>query len=305
MPSSQARIILPPEGTVATGGSRMVRIAGDYRVWTKKVGDAPVKVLLLHGGPGGDHQYFECFEDYLPQNGIEFYYYDQLDSTNSDKPGDPSLWTVERFRDEVEQVRQCLGLENFYLYGQSWGGMLAIEYALEYQEHLAGLIVSNMAASIPSYVESIERLRAQLPPAVNAVLDKYESAGHYDAPEYLEVLIGEVYQRHLCRLKPWPEPLERCFRSMNSKIYNYMQGPSEFTVTGTFKDWDRWRDLPRIRVRTLVMGARYDTMAESDIRREADLIPNSTLFLSENGSHLTFWDDQRPYMEALIRFLKG
>lgn len=112
-------VFLPAGNAVQTGGSRMITIDGGHRVWTKKVGDAPIKVLLLHGGPGADHQYFECFEDFLPQNGIEFYYYDQLDSTNSDKPGDARLWTVERFRDEVEQVRRGLGLENFYLYGQS------------------------------------------------------------------------------------------------------------------------------------------------------------------------------------------
>mgnify|MGYP005841404429 CR=1 FL=1 len=283
----------------------MITIDGGHRVWTKKVGDAPVKVLLLHGGPGADHQYFECFEDFLPHNGIEFYYYDQLDSTNSDKPGDDRLWTIARFRDEVEQVRRGLGLEDFYLYGQSWGGMLAIEYALQYQEHLAGLVISNMTASTPSYEKHIAELRAKLPTGVIAKLDKYEMAGQYDAPEYLQVLFGEVYQRHFCRLNPWPEPLERGFRNLNQKIYNYMWGPSEFTVSGTLKDWDRWQDLPRIQVRTLVMGARYDTMDERDIRREGSLIPNSSVFIGEKGSHLALYDDQRPYTEALIRFLKA
>jgi len=124
------RLILPEDSEVRTGGSRMIEIDGGHQVWTKKVGNAPIKVLLLHGGPGLDHTYFECFEDFFPPNGIEFYYYDQLDSTNSDKPGDPRLWTVERFCHEVETVRKGLGLEQFYLLGHSWGGMLAIEYAL-------------------------------------------------------------------------------------------------------------------------------------------------------------------------------
>ncbi|MBI4553609.1 MAG: proline iminopeptidase-family hydrolase, partial [Candidatus Latescibacteria bacterium] len=145
----------PAAKEVKTGGVRMVTVDGKYKVWTKGVGSGPIKMLTLHGGPGATHEYFECFEDFLPQQGIQFFYYDQLGSAYSDQPDDLSLWTVERFREEVEQVRAGLGLENFYLYGQSWGGMLAIEYALKYQSHLKGLIISNMTASIPSYVEYI------------------------------------------------------------------------------------------------------------------------------------------------------
>jgi proline iminopeptidase len=169
-------LMLPKDRQVRTGGSRMVNIGGGHQVWTKKVGNAPTKVLLLHGGPGADHSYFECFEDFLPQNGIAFYYYDQLDSTNSDKPNDPNLWTIERFRDEVEAVREGLGLEQFYLLGHSWGGMLAIEYALTYSQHLKGLIISNMTAGIQAYQKHIAQLRAALPSDVIAVLDKYEKA---------------------------------------------------------------------------------------------------------------------------------
>jgi proline iminopeptidase len=297
------RLYLPSPETVHTGGSRLVMLAEGHRVWTKKIGHSPIKVLLLHGGPGADHQYFECFESFLPQNGIEFYYYDQLDSTNSDKPGDPALWTLERFREEVEQVRQQLGLENFYLYGQSWGGILAIEYALKYQGHLAGLVISNMTASTASYAEYMIELRSQLPADVVSTLDKFEAAGQVDTPEYQEALMGHVYSRHFCRLDTWPEPCERGFRNLNQQLYNFMWGPNEFAVTGSLKGWDRWQDLPGIRVRTLVMGARYDTIAERDIRRENSLIPNSSVFFSESGSHLTLYDDQRPYMKALIGFL--
>jgi proline iminopeptidase len=102
---------------VKTGGVRLIQIDGKYKVWTKRVGTGPIKMLTLHGGPGATHEYFECFEDFLPQQGIEFYYYDQLGSAYSDQPDDPSLWTVERFREEVEQVSATLDLQDFYLYG--------------------------------------------------------------------------------------------------------------------------------------------------------------------------------------------
>jgi proline iminopeptidase len=157
------QLVLQEDTELRTGGCRMIEINGGYHVWTKKVGNAPIKVLLLHGGPGADHSYFECFEDFLSPNGIEFYYYDQVDSTNSDKPGDPGLWTVARFRDEVEAVRKGLGLEHFYLFGHSWGGLLAIEYALAYPKHLDGLIISNVAASMQSFERHMVKLRAALP----------------------------------------------------------------------------------------------------------------------------------------------
>src|SRR2546430_14319623 len=129
---------LPPAkaGEVKTAGIKLIRVDGKYHVWTKRVGSGPIKMLTLHGGPGSTHEYFECFEDFLPQHGIEFFYYDQLGSAYSDQPDDAALWRIERFREEVEQVRSALGLDDFYLYGHSWGGMLAIEYALKYQDHL-------------------------------------------------------------------------------------------------------------------------------------------------------------------------
>ena len=145
----------PSSKDVKTAGIRLITVDGKYKVWTKKVGAGKIKVLTLHGGPGVTHEYFECFEDFLPQAGVEFYYYDQLGSFYSDQPDDKSLWTIDRFREEVEQVRAALGLEDFFLYGQSWGSMLAIEYALKYQRHLKGLVLSNMTASIASYVEYV------------------------------------------------------------------------------------------------------------------------------------------------------
>ena len=234
-----------PDG-VRTGGSRKVSVDGRYEVWVKQLGTGEVPVLTLHGGPGFPHYYFECFEDFLPLDRIRFWYYDQLGCGFSDRPDDSSLWTVGRFREEVEQVRAALGVERFVLYGQSWGGMLAIEYALAYPQYLSGLVISNMTASIPSYVKYVNELRAGMPPDVDSAMKVYEDRGDYLAPEYQQLVMDQLYSKHICRLDPWPEPLMRSFVNLNVQVYNTMQGPSEFTVVGNFKDWDRWADLHRI-----------------------------------------------------------
>lgn len=281
----------------------MVPLADGQRVWTKRVGSGPVKMLTLHGGPGCTHEYFECFEDFLPREGIELYYYDQLGSEYSDQPDDPSLWTVERFREEVEQVRTALGLERFYLYGQSWGGLLAIEYALAHQDRLKGLVVSNMTASFPSYVSYIQELRRALPEEVLRTLEKYEAAGEYDAPEYTRLVYSHVYRKHICRVEPWPEPLLRMFSHISEQVYNTMQGPNEFVVTGNLKDWDRWGDLGAITVPTLLSVGRFDTMRVSDIERMGELMPNARVAICERGSHCSMYDDQETYFRELLRFV--
>ncbi|HKF44285.1 MAG TPA: proline iminopeptidase-family hydrolase [Thermoanaerobaculia bacterium] len=297
----------PPSkaGEIKTAGIRLIPIdGGKYKVWTKKVGTGRIKMLTLHGGPGVTHEYFECFEDFLPGAGIEFYYYDQLGSAYSDQPDDTSLWTIDRFREEVEQVRSALGLTNFYLLGHSWGGMLGIEYALKYQKYLRGFVLSSMTASIPSYMEYAAKLRAELPKDVLAILEKYEKAGNYQAPEYQETMFKQMYSRHVCRLDPWPDPLDRAFKHLNEKVYNTMQGPNEFVVTGNFKDWDRWKDLPQIKVPTFVVSGKYDEMNPDDMKREGKLIPNSRVLLCENGSHMCLWDDQDAYFRGLLGWIR-
>ena len=180
---------------ILTGGVKMIPIKtakGVFNVWTKKVGDNPrIKVLLLHGGPGATHEYFECFDSFLPKEGIEYYYYDQLGSAYSDNPNDSTLWEIDRFVDEVEAVRIALNLDasNFYLLGHSWGGILATEYALKYQKNLKGLIISNMMPSIPDYVKyANEVLGPKLPAEVLAQIRAFEAKGDYTNPEYLKII---------------------------------------------------------------------------------------------------------------------
>jgi len=294
------------EAEIKTGGIKLVQIDGKYKVWTKKIGSGSVRMLTLHGGPGLTHEYFECFEDFLPQVGIEFYYYDQLGSAYSDQPKDKSLWTVERFRDEVEQVRKALGLENFYLYGHSWGGMLSIEYALKYQHHLKALVLSNTPTSNTSMTDYMNKLRQRFPPEAKEILEKCEAKGDYNAPEYQAVLRNHLYAKHGCRV-PVPEPYLRTWRNSAgafSEISGTVFGPSLFTVAGTAKDWDRWNDLRNIKIPTLVIGGRYDTIRPEDFQKMGELIPNSRVVICEKGSHLSMYDDQETYFRELIKFIK-
>ena len=221
---------------VLGGGAKLVPIGtpkGVFRVWTKRIGNNPrVKVLLLHGGPGATHEYFEACDSYFPAAGIEYYYYDQLGSAYSDQPDDPDLWEIPRFVDEVEQVRRALGLDrgNFYLLGHSWGGVLAIEYALRYQQHLKTLVVSNMMSSIPAYNAYAEGV---LMPAMDqdalAEIKRLEAAKAFDDPRYMELLIEHHYVHHVLRMPPdaWPDPVNRAFAHVNQAICIPMQGPSE------------------------------------------------------------------------------
>lgn len=286
---------LNPSG-IQTAGIWMVPVVGGkYKVWTKKMGSGPIKVLLLHGGPGFSHDYLEAMESFLPQAGIEMYYYDQLGCGNSDHPDDPSLWTLPRYTQEVEEVRRGLGLDQFVLFGHSWGGVLALEYALNYQQHLRGLVISNMTAGITSYLKRTAALKLMLPPDKLARLSALEASHAYDSPEYMQIMMEDLYPTMICRIQPWPEPVTRAFRLSNETIYNQMQGKSEFLVTGNLKDWERWDRLHEIRVKALTIGAEHDEMDPADIRRMATLMQNATSAICPNGSHLDMWDDQDFY----------
>jgi proline iminopeptidase len=297
---------------VLSGGVKMIPIhtaKGTFRVWTKRVGNNPtIKVLLLHGGPGATHEYLEAFDSYFPKAGIEYYYYDQLGSAYSDQPDLPELWEVSRFVEEVEQVRLALHLDktNFYLYGQSWGGILAIEYALKYQQNLKALVISNMVPSIPAYNRYAANV---LMPAMNqkalAEIKELESAGRFDDPRYEELLIQYFYVDHILRMPPeqWPDPVTRAFSKINKKIYIPMQGPSEMGAGGKLVAWDRTADLHKITVPTLAIGARYDTMEPAQMQRIAKGVQKGRYLYCPNGSHLALYDDQQTYTTGLIQFI--
>lgn len=298
---------------IQTGGVRLIPIKtpkGDFKVWTKRFGNNPhTKVLLLHGGPACTHEYFESFESFLPQAGIEFIYYDQLGSAYSDQPTDTSLWVLPRFVEEVEQVRQALGLnkDNFYLLGHSWGGILAMQYALKYQNNLKGLIISNMMASCPEYGQYAEAvLSKQMPPEVLKEVKSIEAKKDFSNPRYMELLLPNFYEQHILRMPAadWPDAVNRTFAKLNQSIYVQMQGPSEFGIGGNLARWDVSAQLPSIKVPTLVIGAIHDTMDPEYMRWMSTQLPKGRFLLCPNGGHMCMWDDQQHYFPGLIDFLK-
>jgi proline iminopeptidase len=296
-----------------SGGVAMIPIEterGSFRVWTKRVGNNPTtRLLLLHGGPGATHEYFEAFDSYLPAAGIEYYYYDQLGSAYSDQPDADELWTIPRFVDEVEQVRKALGLDrdNFYLLGHSWGGVLAIEYALRYQDHLKGLVISNMMASIPAYNRYAETvLMPGMDQAALAEIKRFEADKDYENPRYMELLVEQHYVHHVLRMPvdQWPDPVNRAFARINKSIYIPLQGPSELGASGKLENWDRTADLGRITVPTLTIGAQYDTMDPEHLRWMAGQVQHGRYLLCPAGSHLAMYDSQATYFDGLVSFIR-
>ncbi len=298
---------------ILTGGVKLIPIdtpKGTFRVWTKRIGSNPrAKVLLLHGGPGATHEYFEVFDSYFPAAGIEYYYYDQLGSYYSDQPDEPDLWELPRFVEEVEQVRLALRLNdtNFYLLGQSWGGILALEYALKYQVHLKGLVISNMMASIPAYNEYAEKV---LMPGMDrdalGEIKRLEAAGETDNPRYMELLVAHHYEHHILRMpaNEWPDPMKRAFKHVNPDIYVPLQGPSELGASGKLLNWDRTADLAGITVPTLVIGARHDSMDPRHMEWMAGAVRHGRYLFCPDGSHMAMYDDQETYFRGLIQFIR-
>jgi len=298
---------------VQTGGIKIIPIStpkGNFNVWTKRVGNNPsLKVLLLAGGPGCTHEYFECFESFFPAEGIEFIYYDQLGCGFSDNPADTAMWDLARYVEEVEQVRVALGLnnQNCILLGHSWGGILALEYSLKYQDNLKALVISNMMSSCPDYGRyADEVLSKQMDPAIVAEIRAIEASGDFTNPRYMELLMPNFYVKHICKfpMEQWPDPIDRSLRAINQSLYVTMQGPSEFGIAGKLTNWDRKNELTQIKIPTLTIGAKDDTMDPEHMRWISTQVQNGSHVYCPNGSHMCFYDDQKNYFEGLLIWLK-
>jgi L-proline amide hydrolase len=280
-----------------------VRFRG-YRTWYRFVGDlnSPITPLLaLHGGPGSTHNYFAPLEGLAEQRPVVMY--DQIGCGNSDRPTDIE-WGVDVFRDEVDAVRDQLGLERIHLLGTSWGGMLAQEHVLSGAQGLVSLILSSTLANLALWNEEQLKLRAQLPPDVIDVLDRHEAAGTYDDPEY-ERAMAAYFDRHFYR---GPQPraeLEAMAAGKATDVYRAMQGPNEWTTTGTLKGWDTRQRLHEIDVPTLVVRGRYDMCTEPIARELVERIPNAREVVLEQSSHTPVLEETDRYLEVVGSFVRA
>jgi proline-specific peptidase len=273
------------------------------RIWYEIVGaERPgIPILCLHGGPGMTHDYMENLGDLAQTRPVIFY--DQLGSGRSERPDHESLWTVDRFVAELVAIREALGLQELHLFGNSWGGWLALQYALDRRPDLASLTLSSSPPSVPRWIADSADLRAELDEPVRAVLDRHEAAGYFGCPEY-QWAITHFYRRHLCRMDPWPDCLERTFAGMNEQVYTTMWGPSEFgPVTGRLRDWDVTDRLSEIGVPTLVTCGRHDEARPGHVALLARGISGSELAIFEDSSHTAFIEERELYRQTIDDFL--
>jgi len=275
------------------------------RVWyiVEGAGAPGVPLLCLHGGPGVPHDYLEPLADLADDRPVIFY--DQLGCGRSAAPDDPALWTVDRAVQEVAAVRAALGLDEPHLFGNSWGGWLAMEYLVRGAPAPRTVIISSATASVQEWIEDAAGLRAGLPADMQAVLDRHEEHGWLGCPEYLAV-VAAYYQRHVCRLAPWPAYVEHAFGAMNAGIYGAMWGASEFgPVTGVLRDWDVRGRLGTITVPALVTAGRHDEARPARMQAVADELPHAELAIFENSSHLAFAEERDAYIARLRVFLRA
>lgn len=260
-------------------------------------------MLALHGGPGAAHDYLEPLGA-LAATGRRVIFYDQLGCGRSDQPHDPTLWTVDLYKEELATVRSVLGLDPVHLFGSSWGGMLAMEYALTQPSGLVSLIIASSPASMRQWVDEANLLREALPRDVQATLVKHEAAGSTDDPEYQEAMMV-FYRRHVCRADPWPDCVLRTFDQLerNPEVYYTMNGPSEFHVTGTIKDWNIVDRLGEIRVPTLVTAGEFDEATPAIAKTVHDGVRGSELVTFKDCSHMAFVEKPAEYVEVLDNFL--
>lgn len=273
------------------GGSVWYRIAGDRQA---------TPLVIVHGGPGATHDYLEPLDALADERPVVFY--DQLGAGKSDAPDDMELWTNERLIAELGRILDGLSFDRVHLLGQSWGTIIAAEYALRSPERLASLILASPALSVPRYAAGAEALRAALPADVRAVLDRHEAAGTMDSDEYQKASM-EFYVRHVCRLDPWPDPLMRTFNQLNQAIYERMQGPSEFQITGIHKDYDVTDRLGELTVPTLFLCGRHDEIRPEDTAWYHNLVPGSELVIFEESSHMPHLEEPDRFQRVLRDFV--
>jgi len=276
-----------------------------YRV-TGNPQDDRTPLVVAHGGPGATHDYLLSLCD-VAKDGRRVVHYDQVGNGRSSHfpTKGKDFFTVELFVTELSQLIAHLNFQNHHVVlGQSWGGFLAQEYALTQPRGLAGLVLANSSPSYPAYIQETRRLRAQLPPEIQETLTRHEEAGTTDSDEYAKA--SEVfYRRYVCRLPDWPEEVTASFAwiDQDPTVYHTLNGPSEFHVIGSLKDWSALERLENIEVPTLILSGAHDeatpTLQELLLAR----LPQASWHRFEESSHMPHWEEREKYMEVLCGFL--
>jgi proline iminopeptidase len=282
---------------------RVVTVDG-YDVVTYSVGDGADVLLCLNGGPGLPCDYLREAHACLGAHHYRVVAFDQLGTGQSSRPTDESLWTIGRYVEEVEAVRSSLDLDRVHLLGHSWGGWLAIEYALTYPGALRTLILESTVADIPHLMTELERLRAALGAETVSMMQRHEAEGTFDHPEYQGVVTLLNY-RHVCRLAEWPAPVRRSLEDWNMGPYVAIQGPNEFLYTGNLKDWNRVPDLPKLRVPVLIVCGEHDELTPACSLRMKTALHDAELHVIANASHMAFYENPSAYYPVLMRFLEA
>ena len=291
-------------------GTKILTLDNGYHLWTNTQGEGDIHLLALHGGPGGNHEYWEDAADQLAKQGlnVQVTMYDQLGSLYSDQPdySDPAIakkyLTYDYFLDEVEEVRQKLGLDNFYLIGQSWGGLLVQEYAGKYGQHLMGAIISSMVDEIDEYVEHINALREKtLSPEAVTFMKQCEANNDYSNPKYQEY-VQVMNENYIDRRQP--SKLYHLKDLGGDAVYNVFQGDNEFVITGKLKDWHFRNQLKNIKMPTLITYGEHESMPLETGKKMAELIPNSKFVTTPNGGHHHMVDNPDVYYKHLADFIR-
>jgi len=279
-----------------------ISVTGGH-VWYKVVNPSKnaIPLLTLHGGPGFPHDYLEPLEDLANERPIIFY--DQLGCGKSQRPDERNLWQSKRFVEELGQLRETLQLELIHLFGHSWGSMLAIDYTLTKPGGIASLILASPALSIPQWLKDTNGYRSRLPLEVQHVLDEHEANATTDSEEY-QAATMEFYKRHLCRLNPWPEPLQRASAGEGTTVYNTMWGPAEFFITGNLSNYDCTAHLGEIDIPALFTCGRYDEATPETTAWYQSLLPASKMVVFEQSAHMPHLEEKEHYLQTLRNFLR-
>lgn len=284
---------------------------GEHHTWYRVTGDlrsGRPPLVVVHGGPGSTHDYLQNMAA-LAEHGHPVVHYDQLGNGGSTHLPDrgPGFWTVELFLAELDNLLAHLGIADGYvLYGHSWGGMLATKHAAARPAGLRGLVVANSPASYPLWLQEMEVLRARLPSGVNDTLLRHEAAGTTDSEEYAKAIMP-FYTEHVCRLDPWPRDYLASFYEIvnDPTVYHAMNGPSEFHVIGTLKDWSVIDCCPLVEVPTLIVSGRHDEATPVTVQPYADLVPDVRWELFEESSHLPNLEEPERFTQVMRDYLDG